>query len=98
MLNGPLDPILGLREPVSGLAHLISAFAALYGATLLVRSTSDQRKQAVFAIYGASLFALFAASASYHLVSASPGTLAYLRRMDHAAIFLLIAGTYTPFL
>ncbi len=39
---------------------------------------------------------LFSASAAYHLLRATPGTERLLRRIDHAAIYLLIAGTYTP--
>jgi len=47
-------------------------------------------------VYGASLIALYAASALYHLLPLSPAGTARLRRFDHAAIFALIAGTYTP--
>ncbi|MDL1898911.1 hemolysin III family protein, partial [Anaerolineae bacterium CFX7] len=39
---------------------------------------------------------MFAASATYHLVNASPATLQFLRKLDHSAIYLIIAGTYTP--
>jgi hemolysin III len=47
-------------------------------------------------VYGASLIALYAASALYHLLPLSAAGTARLRRFDHAAIFALIAGTYTP--
>jgi len=40
---------------------------------------------------------LFAASATYHSVTAGPGTIETLRKIDHSAIYLLIAGSYTPF-
>jgi hemolysin III len=49
-----------------------------------------------FSIYGASMIALFAASTAYHMAH-DPPRRARLRIVDHAAIYLLIAGTYTPF-
>jgi hemolysin III len=48
-------------------------------------------------IYGLSLVALFSASGVYHAVTAAPKIMTTLRKIDHSAIFLLIAGTYTPF-
>jgi hemolysin III len=50
-----------------------------------------------FGIFGSSLIALYTASALYHLLPLSPAGVARLRRVDHISIFLLIAGTYTPF-
>lgn len=47
-------------------------------------------------VYGFSLVGLFSASAAYHLVNAGPRVTAILRKFDHSAIYLLIAGTYTP--
>jgi hemolysin III len=85
------------RDPISGLTHLASALAAAAGlAALLLAAPADPRRQAALAIYGISLVLLFSASASYHLIKASPGTTLLLRRLDHAAIFILIAGSYTP--
>jgi hemolysin III len=48
-------------------------------------------------IYGASLIFLFSASATYHMVQAKEKALVVFRKIDHAAIYCLIAGTYTPF-
>jgi hemolysin III len=50
-----------------------------------------------FGIFGLSLTALYVASALYHLLPLSPRGTAKLRRLDHMMIFVLIAGTYTPF-
>lgn len=87
-----------LREPVSGLTHLGAAILALAGLiALLVISWGEQAKLISSLIYGISLIALFAASATYHMVVAKPKIIAVLRKIDHAAIYLLIAGTYTPF-
>jgi len=87
-----------LREPVNGLTHCFAAVAAAVGlVVLLVLGWQNLSKVLSFSVYGASLILLFAASATYHLVRARPEALGILRRLDHAAIFLLIAGTYTPF-
>ena len=50
-----------------------------------------------FGVFGLSLIALYAASALYYLLPLSPAGVARLRRLDHMTIFVLIAGTYTPF-
>jgi hemolysin III len=87
-----------LREPVSGLMHLGGAIAALVGQiVLLVMGWPGVEKIAAVLVYGLSLIGLFSASATYHLVNAGPKVTAALRKLDHAAIYLLIAGSYTPF-
>ncbi len=87
-----------LREPVSGLTHLAGAAAAfLAQSVLLVFAANGLEKFVSTLIYGLSLVGLFSASAAYHLVNAGPKVTAWLRKLDHAAIYLLIAGTYTPF-
>lgn len=87
-----------LREPVSGLTHLGGAVAALAGQiVLLVLGGPGVEKVISVLVYGLSLVGLFSASAVYHLVNAGPKVTAALRKLDHSAIYLLIAGTYTPF-
>ena len=49
-------------------------------------------------MYGGSLFTLFLVSAVYHRTNWGPRARTWMRRLDHSAIFVLIAGTYTPFL
>jgi hemolysin III len=56
----------------------------------------DVGKQISLFIYGLSLMLMFSASAGYHLTQAGPKVLQILRKLDHTAIYLLIAGTYTP--
>ncbi len=86
-----------LRNPVSGLTHLGAAVAALAGLIfLLVVGGGPELKRASLAVYGAALVAMFAASSAYHLVVARPQVIQWLRKLDHAAIYVLIAGTYTP--
>lgn len=87
-----------LRDPVSGLTHLSAAILALIGLViLLIMTWGEEAKLISSLIYGISLILLFAASATYHMTIAKPKVIAVLRKVDHAAIYLLIAGTYTPF-
>jgi hemolysin III len=87
-----------LREPVNGLTHFFAAIFAVLGLVLLiVLGWNNVIKEISLSVYGLSLILLFAASATYHMVKAQPGVIALLRKFDHSAIFLLIAGTYTPF-
>jgi len=86
-----------LREPVNGLTHLGAAIAATLGLIgLLIIGRGDPLKFIAFLIYGISLVLMFSASAAYHLIRANPQFELRLRKLDHAAIYLLIAGTYTP--
>jgi hemolysin III len=87
-----------LREPVNGLTHLGAAVAAGIGLIiLLVIGWGNIGKTISLTVYGISLILLFAASAIYHMVRARPSILNNLRKLDHSAIYILIAGTYTPF-
>lgn len=87
-----------LREPVNGLTHLGGAVAAFCGQIALLAVSWDVTAKIVSSlIYGLSLILLFSASAAYHMARVRPKVLEILRRMDHSAIFLLIAWTYTPF-
>jgi hemolysin III len=86
-----------LREPVNGLMHLGAAIAAGFGlVALLVISRGSLVRQASLLVYGAALILMFSASAAYHLIKTKPQTALVLRKLDHSAIYLLIAGTYTP--
>ena len=86
-----------MREPVNGLTHLFAAIVALIGLVILIiLGWGDPGRVLSLAVYGVSLVLLFSASASYHLINASPQAAQRLRKFDHSAIYLLIAGTYTP--
>lgn len=54
---------------------------------------------AIFAVvlFGVSMILLYTASTAYHMVIAKEKVIAFLRRIDHSMIFILIAGTYAPF-
>ncbi len=85
------------REPVNALTHLGTALAAVPGLiVLMIAGWGATGKVVSLAIYGASLVSLFAASGVYHMAQAGPKVMLTLRKLDHSAIYLLIAGTYTP--
>ena len=87
-----------LREPVNGLTHFFAAIVAAFGLIALIAlGWKNVLKEISFSVYGTSLILLFAASATYHMVRAKPKIIENLRKLDHSAIYLLIAGTYTPF-
>jgi len=89
--------MIKFREPVNGLTHLFAAIAALFGSIYLILvGWGNTVKVVSLLVYGISLVLLFSASATYHLVNAEPKTMVRLRKCDHSAIYLLIAGTYTP--
>lgn len=77
---------LGIVLSIAGLATLV-AFAALHGNALTVVAC---------AVFGASLVLLYTASTLYHSIPV-PAAKPVLRALDHIAIYVLIAGTYTPF-
>ena len=81
--------------------HILLALGLVLGvagAIALVAATAhhDWRRAAAFAVYGVGLVLMLGCSLSYHFVPPSNAK-EWLRRFDHAAIFLMIAGTYTPF-
>ena len=87
-----------LREPVNSLTHWGGAFLALIGLIiLLVVGWGTPARVISLLIYGVSLIVLFSASATYHMVQVKERALEVFRKIDHAAIYFLIAGTYTPF-
>ena len=75
------------------MAAPIAAVACL---VLVLLAAGDPLRQESLVVYGLSLVLLFGFSAAYHIGQWSPPVRAVLRRLDHANIFLLIAGTYTP--
>lgn len=90
--------IVRFREPVNGVTHMVGALLAALGLIWLVGLThGDLAKMISVIIYGVSMIALYSASAIYHLVNGSERLILWLKRFDHAAIYILIAGTYTPF-
>jgi hemolysin III len=79
-----------------GVSHQISFFCALLaGAVLVLQARSGVATAAAF-VFSVSLANLLGTSALYHRLDWSPAARKRMRRLDHAAIFVLIAGGYTP--
>ena len=88
-----------LKDPASGLSHLVGAVLSVVGLAALLRvgiANHDVWQIVSFAIFGGSLILLYSASATYHLLNVSVRAEVVLRKLDHIMIFVLIAGTYTP--
>ncbi len=90
-------PSLPPRPRFRGVVHQWSFFVALVAGTALVVWAPAGRATAATAVYAVALAGLLGTSALYHRVTWQPRARAWLRRLDHSMIFVLIAGTYTPF-
>src|SRR3989454_7934757 len=85
------------KDPASCYSHFLGVVLSITGlVTLLVESRGDPWRIVGFSIYGASLILLYSASTIYHWQALPPRGEDILKRLDHVAIFVLIAGTYTP--
>jgi len=84
------------KSLLRGVSHEAAAIVALLGWIVIVAVAPSAAARTAAHVYAGSLFALFAISATYHRPTWSPRARARMRRLDHSAIFLLIAGTYTP--
>lgn len=85
------------REPTNGLLHFGALLASLLGTGFLLGLAARQPlKQVTLAIYGLCMALTFLASTAHHLLHAPRHWEEWLLKLDHAAIFLFIAGTYTP--
>jgi len=94
-MSDPLSPAR-TKPLLRGVSHQIAAGVALAGLVALVLLAPGPRARVGALVYGSSLVALFSVSALYHRPHWSPRALLWMRRLDHSAIFLLIAGTFTP--
>ena len=94
------DRIVGLREELANaVTHGIGLVLSLIGMPILILAALDRGERVMVigaSVFGATLVALYAASTLYHAIP-HPTLKQKLRVVDHAAIYLLIAGTYTPF-
>jgi len=89
-LRAPPRPLL------RGVLHQAAFAVSLVVGTLLIVGADGARRHVAAAVFAASVAACFGASALYHRVTWTPNLRRWMRRIDHAGIYLLIAGTYTP--
>ena len=85
------------EEFANAFTHSIGALLSIYAIVMLAVNSHNPMEVASTAIFGATLFILFQSSALYHAM-VNPTAKMVFQKIDHSAIFLLIAGTYTPIL
>lgn len=86
-----------MEEFANAFTHAIGTLLSIYGLVLLIVSSKTPTQTATTAIYGATLILLFQSSTCYHAMVNETAKKVF-RKIDHSAIYLLIAGTYTPIL
>ena len=87
----------GFDEPFSAISHLVAAAIFLVlGYLLLERGRGDRTRMSFLSVYVVSCVTLFIMSSAYHMTVRGSAANEVMGRLDHAAIFLLIAGTFTP--
>lgn len=85
------------EEFLNAFSHSIGALFSIYAIVMLAVSSHNALEASSTAIFGATLFILFQSSALYHAMVNETAKKVF-RKIDHSAIFMLIAGTYTPIL
>ncbi len=98
--NASLNQYTAREEIANGITHGIGVLLSIAGLVALIIMASfhgDVWHIVSFSIFGSTLIILYSASTLYHSIS-NPLLKIQLKKFDHSAIFLLIAGTYTPFL
>lgn len=85
------------RPALRGVLHLAAAGLATAGAALLLLVADSPTGYVGGAIFASSLILLYGTSATYHQIRWQPNWRRAVKRLDHAMIFVLIGGTYTPF-
>lgn len=89
------------REPINGFTHLFGAILSIFALVALTAKATYIYGIGLpllsVILFGFSLVLLYSASAIYHLVNAKEKTIAFLRRLDHSMIFILICGSYMPY-
>jgi hemolysin III len=86
-----------LRPRLRGVFHQYAFFVSIGFGALLISGASGASERASSIVFAAALAAMFGVSALYHRLTWQPRARRLMRRLDHTAIYLLIAATYTPF-
>jgi hemolysin III len=85
------------QEKISCYSHLVGVFAAIAGTIYLIYTVRSSLAHVVVSIvYGYSVILLFLASTTYHALKQNEDEISIWRKLDHSAIYFMIAGTYTP--
>lgn len=87
---------MSTKPYLRGHSHQSGFFFALGACLMLISKAEDSQSQLVTIIYSLSLIFLLGTSALYHRINWRPAARKIMKRLDHAAIYILIAGTFTP--
>jgi hemolysin III len=85
------------RPLLRGVSHQVAFFLSVVAGAVLIAGAQTTRGQIAAAAFATTIACMFGASALYHRVRWSPAARRWMRRVDHAAIFLVIAGGYTAY-
>jgi hemolysin III len=88
-----------IKDPISGYSHILGAILSIIGTYLLIVEALNHNtpgKLLPFIIFGLSMIMLYSSSGLYHLFGKKAEEIDIFRKIDHAMIYILIAGTYTP--
>ena len=92
-----MDMVDGVKPSLRGVFHQCAFLASLAVGAAVVAAASGVLERISAAVFAAAVSVMFGISALYHRVTWRPSTRRWMRRLDHAAIYLLIGATYTPF-
>jgi hemolysin III len=84
------------RPSLRGVFHQVGFLVSLVVGTLLIVGADGDRRHVAASVFAAAVATCFGASALYHRITWTPRLRLWMRRVDHAGVYLLIAGTYTP--
>ncbi|NBD10834.1 MULTISPECIES: hemolysin III family protein [Corallococcus] len=85
-----------VKPRLRGVSHMLAFVAALVGCLRLARVPVEGAQSVANLVFGGSLVLMFGVSGSYHWPTWSAATYRRLQRLDHASIYILIAGSFTP--
>jgi hemolysin III len=95
-VDGGAVPATVVQPLLRGVLHHVAFWIALVAGLALVSEADEPRTRLAAAVFATSVAVCFGASALYHRVGWRPSVRVWMRRADHAGIYLMIAGTYTP--
>ena len=93
----PAAPSVAVKPRLRGVSHEVAFYVAIALAVLLGQKAQGAAGTSGAIVFGVSVVAMFGTSALYHRRTWSVPARRWMRRLDHAMIYTLIAGTYTPF-
>jgi hemolysin III len=95
-VDGSAIPAAIVQPLLRGVLHHVAFWIALVAGYVLVAEVDGAQRRLAAGVFAVSVAACFGASALYHRGRWRPAVRVWLRRVDHAGIYLMIAGTYTP--